>query len=78
MAFYQQLNVPPPFAAMLTLISVGEYEFATGGGSSAYYASRVDRKDLLLPEVLVQDFTASPADQVTVMSVANYSHDFLV
>jgi hypothetical protein len=61
-AFYQVLNVPPPFAAMLTLTGVAEYEFATGAEIGGYYTHRVDRDDLPLPAVMVQDFGGRPVD----------------
>ena len=60
--FYQKLNVQPPFAAMLTLASVGKHEFATGAETGGYYTQRVDRDDLPLPAVMIQDFCASPVD----------------
>jgi hypothetical protein len=62
MAFYRKLNVPPPLAAMMTLINVGEYAFATGADVGGYFTHRVDRDDLPLPGALVQDFSESPAD----------------
>ena len=62
-AFYQKLNVPPPFAVMVTLTDVGQHEFATntelGGG---YYTHKIDRDDLPLPTVMIQDFGASPVE----------------
>ena len=60
-AFYKRLNLSPPFAAMLTLTSVGDYEFATGAETGGYYTHRVDLDDLPLPAVMIQDF-ASPLD----------------
>jgi len=63
MAFYRELNVPPPFAVILTLTSVSEYNFATGAQTiGGYYTSPVDRDDLPLPAVMIQDFSASPID----------------
>jgi hypothetical protein len=60
-AFYQELRVPPPVAAMVTLLGVGDHEFATEL-SYPGRAQPVGRDDLLLPDVLVQDFSTSPAD----------------
>ena len=64
MAYFQKLSVPPPFAAMLTLVNVSDYEFPTGmeRGMSGYYTHRVDRDDLRLPAVIIQDFDTSPVD----------------
>jgi hypothetical protein len=62
MAFYQALNVPPPFTAMLTLTDVAQCEFATGAETGGHYTQRVDRDDLPLPAVIIQDFGASPVD----------------
>ncbi len=61
-ALYQKLNVPPPLVAIMTLLGVGDHEFATGAGRSGYYPHPVDRDDLLLPEALVQDFSTPPVD----------------
>jgi hypothetical protein len=71
--FYQRLNVPPPFAAMLTLTDVGEYEFATGAETGGYYTHRVDRVDLPLPAVTVQDFGGRPVDICRPMFDALYN-----
>lgn len=61
--FYQDIMVPPPLVVLMSVIGVQGFEFATstefGGG---YYAHRVDRDDLLLPDVLVQDFRTSSVD----------------
>ena len=48
---------------MMSLVDVGDYDFATGTEfGSGYYKHRVDRNDLTLPNVLIQDFTTSPVD----------------
>jgi hypothetical protein len=59
LVFYQRLNVPPPFAVMVTLTGVGEYEFAAAAEGGGYYPRRVDRDDLPLPLVMIQDFGVS-------------------
>ena len=61
-ALYQKLNVPPPLVAEMTLLGVGDHEFATGAGGGGYYTHSVDRDDLPLPEVVIQDFSASPVE----------------
>lgn len=62
-AFFRALNVPPPLVVMMGLVGVGEYEFATSTEMGVgYYPHRVDRDDLLLPAVLVNDFTTAPVD----------------
>jgi len=62
-AFYQRVNVPPPLVAVMSLIGVAGYEFATSTEMGVgYYTHRADRDDLLLPEVLVQNFTTAPVD----------------
>jgi hypothetical protein len=61
--FYQRLSVPPPLVIMMSIIGVGGFEFATSAELGVgYYTHRVDRDDLLLPEVLVNDFTTAPVD----------------
>jgi hypothetical protein len=62
LAFYQTLNVLPPFTAMLTLTGIDDYEFATGAERGGFYTHPVDRDDLPLPAVIVQDFGARPVD----------------
>jgi Putative DNA-binding domain len=62
-AFYQRISVPPPFVVMMSIIGVQGFEFATSTELGVgYYTHRVDRDDLVLPEVLVQDVTTSPTD----------------
>ena len=46
----------------MTLLGVGDHEFATGAGGGGYYTHTVDRDDLPLPEVVIQDFSASPVE----------------
>ena len=61
--FYQRISVPPPLVVMMSIIGVQGFEFATSTEFGAgYYTHRVDRDDLVLPEVLVQDVTMSPTD----------------
>jgi hypothetical protein len=61
--FYRALNVSPPAVVMLSIVGVQEYEFAVSTEMGVgYYARTVGREDLLLPEVLIQDFTTSPVD----------------
>lgn len=73
-SFYQRMNVPPPLVAKMRLVGVDGYEFATstelGGG---YYTHTVDRNDLLLPEVLIQDFSSRPVDMCRPMFDALYN-----
>jgi hypothetical protein len=61
-ALYQKLNVPPPLVAAMTLLGVGDHEFATSAGGSGYYTHTVDRDDLPLPEVVLQDFSRPPIE----------------
>jgi hypothetical protein len=61
-ALYCRLNVQPPVAAMMTLLSVGKYEFAARGGINLHYTPPFDRDDLSLPGTLIQDFSQSPID----------------
>ncbi len=61
-ALYQRLNVPPPLVAMMAMVGVGEYEFATGAGGGGYYTQTFDREDLVLPEVLIDDFSTASVD----------------
>lgn len=61
--FYRALNVPPPAVFMMSIVGVREYEFAVSTEMGVgYYARTVGRDDLLLPEVLIQDFTTAPVD----------------
>jgi hypothetical protein len=60
---YERLSVAPPLVAMMSIVNVLGFEFATSTELGvAYYAHRVDRDDLLLPSVLIQDFTTPPVD----------------
>jgi hypothetical protein len=61
--FYQRLSVSPPVVAMMSIVGVQDFEFATSTEMGVgYYTHRVDRDDLILPSVLVQDFTTSAVD----------------
>jgi hypothetical protein len=72
--FYQRLSVPPPLVAMMSIIGVQGFEFATSTELGAgYYTHRVDRDDLLLPSVLIQDFTTPTADSCRPMFDALYN-----
>ncbi|HYL72571.1 MAG TPA: ATP-binding protein [Bryobacteraceae bacterium] len=56
---YRRLNVSPPVVAMMTLVRVRNYEFA----SRDYYGTHaVDRDDLPLPGTLIPDFSQSAVD----------------
>ncbi|HBY61268.1 MAG TPA: hypothetical protein DEH78_15720 [Solibacterales bacterium] len=63
MEFYHRINVPPPAAAMMSLINVQGFEFAT---SPEYgFGCRpdpVDREDLILPSVIIKDFSTPAVD----------------
>ena len=48
---------------MMSIVGVQDFEFATSTEMGVgYYTHRVDRDDLILPSVLVQDFTTSAVD----------------
>jgi hypothetical protein len=72
-AFYRQVNVPPPLVAMMSLLGVDEYEFATSGDGLGHYTYAVDRDDLILPGTLVQDYTQPPVDICRPMFDALYN-----
>ena len=62
-AYYQALGVSPPLAVMVSILGVREYEFATSTEMGVgFYVHAVGRDDLLLPEVLVQDFAVPAVD----------------
>jgi hypothetical protein len=60
--FLRGVNIPPPLIATMTLLRVEGYELATSDNGGFYSTHPVDRDDLLLPAVLVQDFGEPPAD----------------
>jgi len=61
--FYQALSIPPPCVAMTSLVGVRDFQFATNTEMGVgYYTHSVDRDDLILPEVLIDDFAAPPAE----------------
>lgn len=62
LAMYRHcLEIPPPAALTLTLINVREFELATNQ-RDYFRLQRIDREDVVLPAVLVEDFTLNPVE----------------
>jgi len=57
---YRELGITPPVVAMLSLLRVRGYYMYAG---PARHADFIDRDNLLMPDILIEDLTA-PADQV--------------
>lgn len=57
-----ELGVLPPFAVMCSLLNVKGHRFKHGGDSGGHLRVPIDRADLLLPEMIVEDPT--PAAQI--------------
>jgi hypothetical protein len=58
MSLQKDLGVEPPLFIMLTFLGVEGYEISFSGISSLEEGHRIDRKDLLLPEEVIESFDA--------------------
>jgi hypothetical protein len=59
---YQQLELDPPVVVMLSMLGVQGYKMAVSARLS-HFVSEIDRSELLVPEVLIEDF-ATPVHQL--------------
>lgn len=57
---YQQLEITPPIFVMITLIGVSSCYLALEQRDRRLYQPRVDRDELSLPDILVDDLEAKP------------------
>lgn len=60
LATLQKLGIRPPFALMLTLLGVKDYWIAIRPGAGG--GSKIDRDDLIVPEVLIESVDCKPKD----------------
>lgn len=56
----QKIGVKPPLFAMLSMLKVKDFQFVSGQDS--FETRRIDKKDLLFPEVQIDDFNSNPTD----------------
>jgi len=55
--FYQSVGVQPPLVAMMSILNVNGFEFATSTELGVgFYKHQVDRDDLIFPSVLIQNY----------------------
>lgn len=60
--YTEHLSIGPPAAIMLSLIGVEGYELATRNDAFQFRNARMDRDDLAIPAVVVEDFGRNVAD----------------
>ena len=60
----QQLELNPPVLIMLSLIGVKDYIMSTGNSWSSHFydTNPIDRDNLIIPEVLLDDFSTEASD----------------
>lgn len=58
---YQSLGVDPPLVIMLSLLNVRGFYMYTGRHMSTRAIHRIEKRDLLLPDVLIDDLALNPS-----------------
>jgi len=56
----QKIGVKPPLFAMLSMVKVKGFQLVTGQGSME--SQKIEKEDLLFPEVQIDDFNRDPSD----------------
>ncbi len=56
-----KLEIEPPFFVLLSLLNVAGYNLPTRNSIVGYNVNCIDRNDLIVPEILVEDLTLTPA-----------------
>ena len=56
MSFLKRMRIEPPFLVMLSLLAVGSTYMGKNSAFHWYDSHPIDRPDLLIPEVLVEDY----------------------
>ncbi|MFC1543323.1 helix-turn-helix domain-containing protein [Candidatus Neomarinimicrobiota bacterium] len=58
--FEKNLGITPPIVVLLSVLGIKDYALATRQSTDRWYEYRIDRDDLLFPDILIEDINSDP------------------